>query len=99
MGLGFVVFDELFTPRPKVQSSPDREWWGGYELRFKLISRDKFQQLRDRLDRLRVNALTVGPKQERNFSVDLSMSLCKLFGVDICTLFGTADPLGTGPRQ
>jgi hypothetical protein len=27
------------------------------------------------------------------------MSFCKLSGVELCTLFGTADPLGTGPRQ
>ncbi len=27
------------------------------------------------------------------------LSLCKTYGVDLCTLFGTADPLGTGPRQ
>lgn len=72
--LGYVVIDELLTSKPKVQRSEDRSWWGGYELRFKIISREKFRQLRDRPDRLGVNALTVGPRQERSFSVDLSKS-------------------------
>ncbi len=70
--LGFIVFDELLTPKPKIQSGEGRSWWGGYELLFKIISREKFHQLSDRGDRLRANALTVGPRQERKFSIDLS---------------------------
>jgi predicted nucleotidyltransferase component of viral defense system len=70
--IGFVVFDERFVPKPKIQGHDDRPWWGGYELSFKLISREKHDRLRDRLEKMRMDALPVGPKQERTFSVDLS---------------------------
>jgi Nucleotidyl transferase AbiEii toxin, Type IV TA system len=70
--LGFVIFDETLNPKPKIEGIDERPRWGGYELRFKLISREKFNRLQDRPQKMRIDALPVGPRQERNFSVDFS---------------------------
>lgn len=70
--LGFVVFDERLSPKPRIQGVDELPWWGGYELLFKLISREKFDRLRYYPEKMRIDALPVGPRQERSFSIDLS---------------------------
>ncbi len=74
-GLGFVVFDESFVPKPATNSKAALEkgpQWGGYQLSFKLIQHDKHLQLKDNLENLRRNALVIGTNQQRVFSADFS---------------------------
>ncbi len=69
---GFVVFDESFEPKPQVLGPNQQPWWGGYELKFKLIEEAKYKALGESLEVIRRNALVVGPEQQRKFSVDMS---------------------------
>jgi hypothetical protein len=69
---GFVVFDESFEPKPQVLGPHQQRWWGGYELKFKLIDRVKYRTLGKSLEAIRRNALVTGPEQRRNFCVDMS---------------------------
>ena len=69
---GLVVFDESFEPKPQVPGPNQPPWWGGYELRFKLIEEVRYKALGGSLEALRRNALVVGPEQQRKFSVDIS---------------------------
>jgi predicted nucleotidyltransferase component of viral defense system len=69
---GFVVFDESFEPKPQVLGPSQQPWWGGYELKFKLIEEAKYEALGESLEAVRRNALVVGPAQQRKFSVDMS---------------------------
>jgi predicted nucleotidyltransferase component of viral defense system len=69
---GLVVFDESFMPKPKLNAPDDRPWWGGYELRFKLIDKAKYEQFKDKHGKRQTDALTIGPGQERVFTVDFS---------------------------
>ncbi len=69
---GFVVFDESFEPKPQVLGPHQEPWWGGYELKFKLIEEAKYHTLGKSLEAIRRNALVTGPEQRRNFSVDMS---------------------------
>jgi hypothetical protein len=69
---GFVVFDEFFAPKPRVLGPNQQSWWGGYELRFKLIDKAKYDVLGSNGAAIRRNALVVGPEQLRTFSVDVS---------------------------
>ncbi len=69
---GFVVFDESFGPKPQVLGPNQPTWWGGYELKFKLIEEAKYKAMGRILDTLRRNALVVGPDQQRRFSVEVS---------------------------
>jgi hypothetical protein len=70
--MGFVVFDEQLEPKPRLKGADTKPWWGGYELRFKIIERQKYEVLKGRPDKLRINATVTGVNQERTFTVDLS---------------------------
>lgn len=69
---GYVVFDQSFEPKPQIPDPRQRPWWGGYELKFKLIEEAKYRALGQSLEAVRRNALVIGPGQRRNFSVDIS---------------------------
>jgi hypothetical protein len=58
--VGFVVFDEKFAPKPDLKGPDKYPWWGGYEISFRLIEREKYQSLKDRLNKLQINALPIG---------------------------------------
>jgi Nucleotidyl transferase AbiEii toxin, Type IV TA system len=70
--VGYVIFDEMLEPKPRLEGEDTKPWWGGYELRFKLIERSRYETLKDRPDKLRMGATVTGAKQERTFTVDLS---------------------------
>ena len=70
--IGYVVFDERLAPRPELIGADEKPWWGGYEISFKLIERQKYQQFKDRPDKLRINALVTGSGERRSFKIDLS---------------------------
>jgi predicted nucleotidyltransferase component of viral defense system len=70
--LGYVVFDERLNPKPRLDGPDDKPWWGGYELKFKLISKDSYERLRNRPQKMRIEALVTGARDERTFTVDLS---------------------------
>jgi predicted nucleotidyltransferase component of viral defense system len=71
--VGYVLFDERFAARPELKGADDEKpWWGGYEISFKLIEREKYHSFKDRLDKLRINALVIGGSEKRSFKIDLS---------------------------
>lgn len=70
--IGYVVFDEILAAKPRLGAVDEKPWWGGYELRFKLIERAKFETHKARTEKLRINATVIGSAQERTFKVDLS---------------------------
>lgn len=68
---GHVLFDFNFTPRPATGSGKEARW-GGYRAQFKIIEREKYDQLGEDLEAVRRNATVIGPLQKRNFVIDLS---------------------------
>ena len=69
---GFVLFDELFRPKPAVLGPDQPPSWGGYEVEFKLIEKSQFEDLHGNLENIRRQSLVIGPGQKRTFTVDLS---------------------------
>lgn len=69
---GYVAFDERLEPKPRLHGEDTKPWWGGYELCFKLIEREKYERLKHRPDKLSMSALVTGLGQDRVFTVDLS---------------------------
>lgn len=67
---GYVLFDEMFAPRPKSRSPGDR--WGGYNAEFKLIERKTFEKLAGKRDDIRRQATESGPNQQRKFKIEIS---------------------------
>ena len=69
---GYVVFDERLEVKPKLHGEDTKPWWGGYELRFKLIDKVKYEALKHRPAKLSISALVTGTGQDRTFTVDIS---------------------------
>ncbi len=70
---GYIVFDEKIIPKPRIDGEDTKPRWGGYELNFKIIERDHYENLRrSRPDKLPIEAMVTGPNQKRVFKVDLS---------------------------
>ena len=67
-----MVFDERFDAKPRLDGPDERPWWGGYELRFKLLSKERYQALKGNLIKMQIDAIPIGPDQMRTFSVDFS---------------------------
>ncbi len=70
--VGYVVFDFDLKPKPCLEGPDEMPWWGGYEINFKLIERQKYQILQTRPEKLRTDALVIAPNQRRTFKIDLS---------------------------
>ena len=64
---GYVVFDEKMEVKPELKGPDQKPWWGGYEISFKLIDRQKHASLKDRPGKLRVNAMAIGSGEHRSF--------------------------------
>lgn len=68
-----IPFDISMAPRPDDPDSARRSpRWGGYQLEFKLATPDRYQTLKNDLQRLRRESVLTGPGQLRRFRVDFS---------------------------
>ena len=57
---GFVVFDEVFQPRPSKSRPGQSPRWGGYEVEFKIASREVYATHNHDLVSLRKYASVIG---------------------------------------
>jgi predicted nucleotidyltransferase component of viral defense system len=69
---GYVVFDERLEPKPHLEDPDESPWWGGYELSFKLIEKEKHRETSGNLKDMRRRAIPVTADSKRTFTVDLS---------------------------
>jgi predicted nucleotidyltransferase component of viral defense system len=69
---GYIVLDAKLVPKPRIDGEDAKPWWGGYELSFKLISKERYERLRNRPNKLSIEAMETGPHNRRVFTVDLS---------------------------
>ena len=69
--VGLVVFDEKFERRPQNANSADDKW-GGYQVEFKLMDRAKHESMGANLERVRREALSIGPGDQRIFRIQIS---------------------------
>jgi len=70
--LGLVVFDESFRVEPGQPSVSKRDKWGGYQIEFKLIERNKYHALNNEPRKRQIDARVIGPAQERVFKIQIS---------------------------
>lgn len=69
---GYNVFDVHLEPRPAKLADSKKDFWGGYQLEFKIIESSKFDVYRADLAALRRRAVTVREDQKKKFKVDIS---------------------------
>lgn len=67
-----LVFDLQLEPKPNPISPDLAQFWGGYHVRFKAISRVLAEKLGDDVEAHRRNALAVGPGLRKTFLMDIS---------------------------
>lgn len=69
---GLLVFDGSFQVVPPGLGFDPRPWWGGYVVEFKLIERARADALADNLQKMRIQATTIDPRQGRTFRIEIS---------------------------
>jgi len=69
---GYIVFDIKFIETPQNVTPDLKDFWGGYEIEFKVIEKTKHSDLKNDIVFLRRNALVVGPKNRKKFSIQIS---------------------------
>jgi len=69
---GYQVFDVSFVERPARISSNMINFWGGYQIEFKIIETDKYKLFINNHDALRRNAIVVTPNEKKKFKIDIS---------------------------
>jgi len=70
--IGYSVFDIKFMVTPQNITPDLKDFWGGYEIEFKVIEKTKYSDLHEEIDSLRRNSLVVGPKNRKKFSIQIS---------------------------
>jgi hypothetical protein len=71
-GETLVVFDLVFQRKPEAIAAELESFWGGYQLKFKLLLASDSQRLAGRLEDMRRHALEVGPAQHKTFVIEIS---------------------------
>lgn len=69
---GYIVFDIKFIETPQNVTPDLKDFWGGYEIEFKVIEKTTYPDLKNDIASLRRNALVVGPKSRKKFSIQIS---------------------------
>ena len=69
---GYIVFNIKFIETPQNVTPDLKDFWGGYEIEFKVIEKTKYPDLKNDIASLRRNALVVGPKNRKKFSIQIS---------------------------
>jgi len=70
---GYVVFDVKLTEKPKgIGEFDEMEFWGGYQIEFKLIPKTFYSNNAEDFDTIRRNATVIGPNDKRVFKIDIS---------------------------
>ena len=69
---GYVAFDIWIDEVPSPLSDDMRDFWGGYTIEFKIIERERYEELKDDTNALRRQAAGVGKRGSTKFSVQIS---------------------------
>lgn len=69
---GFHVLDVTFSERPSKLPEDLRGMWGGYQIQFKVISKETLEKLGDDIEAQRRNATQLGPGGTSKFSIEIS---------------------------
>ncbi len=69
---GYEVFDIGFTQKPQMISPEMKDFWGGYQVEFKIIETERYKQLVSSMDSLRRQSTVVGVDQKRKIKIDIS---------------------------
>lgn len=67
-----VVFDYKFMEKPKKIAENLKDFWGGYNIEFKAITKTEFERLEGNLDKIRRGAISIRPNQSSKVEIEIS---------------------------
>ena len=67
-----VVFDYKFMEKPKKIADDLKDFWGGYNVEFKAITKTEFERLEGNLDKIRRGAISIRPNQSSKVEIEIS---------------------------
>lgn len=68
----YVIFDFAMVPKPKTISEKLKDFWGGYQITYKVIEQKKYDEFDGDLEKIRKQAIAVGAKRTLSFRIDIS---------------------------
>lgn len=69
---GYQIFDVIFTEKPPEISADMADFWGGYQIEFKIIRKNKYPELIHDIDILRKSAQDVDTYTRKKFRIEIS---------------------------
>ena len=69
---GYVAFDINVREVPPYLSDDVRDFWGGYQVDFKIIEKARHETLKGNIEALRRNARSVGKRGSTKFAIEIS---------------------------
>lgn len=69
---GYKAFDIILSPRPHVPSMDKPEFWGGYDVEFKVIGKERYAQLSSDVELLRRQSIEFTHQHSKKFKVQIS---------------------------
>lgn len=69
---GFHVHDIFFRPKPEKIRQEVKDFWGGYEVNFKIIKKSDAERLKMDQKAIRTQSLPLGKKRSTKFKIDIS---------------------------
>jgi len=76
---GYAVIDFKFKEKPKVISDKLKDFWGGYQIEFKIVENDTYEANKDRLDTLGARAISLNP-ETRSSKIEIDISKFEYIG-------------------
>jgi predicted nucleotidyltransferase component of viral defense system len=68
----FVIIDYKFLNKPKIIRKEVADFWGGYKVEFKVISKEIYNENKGNIDKLRRSAISVYPDNSPVFELEFS---------------------------
>ncbi|MBN1414848.1 MAG: nucleotidyl transferase AbiEii/AbiGii toxin family protein [Bacteroidales bacterium] len=68
---GFQIIDFKFSEKPEKIDEQVRDFWGGYEIEFKILEIEKYNKFNN-IEDARRNAIVIGSKNSTKYSIEIS---------------------------
>ncbi len=69
---GYKLFDYKFFEKPKKISKDKKDFWGSYNIEFKLIPLDQYEEKKQDIETLRRNSLVIGYNNQKKYHIEIS---------------------------
>jgi predicted nucleotidyltransferase component of viral defense system len=69
---GYKAYDIFLSPRPQMPSTDKPEFWGGYDVEFKIIGKEKYTALFSNAELLRKQSIEFTPQHSKKFKIQIS---------------------------